>query len=87
MTNTKKKNFYFDDNEPDTWSILNFHEAWINKYKNNDPRKLQFQKANDALVRILCSIANNYRDNKKAKKAKSILNLKISTFFIRILYC
>ncbi|CAG8809433.1 5324_t:CDS:1, partial [Gigaspora rosea] len=75
MTNTKKKNFYFDDNEPDTWSILNFHEAWINKYKN-DPGKLQFQKANDALVRILRSISDNCRDNKKVEKANSILNLR-----------
>ncbi|CAG8857277.1 40819_t:CDS:1, partial [Gigaspora margarita] len=58
-----------------TWSILNFHKAWINKYQN-DPRKLQFQKANDALVRILRSIADNCRDNKKVEKANSILNLR-----------
>ncbi|CAG8511508.1 24514_t:CDS:2, partial [Dentiscutata erythropus] len=48
----------------------------INKYKNDDPRKLQFQKANDALVRILRSIVNNCRDNKKVEKARSILNTK-----------
>ncbi|CAG8743505.1 5240_t:CDS:2, partial [Racocetra fulgida] len=60
-----------------TWSILNFHEAWINKYKNNDPRKLQFQKANDALVRILRSIVDNCRDKKKVEKARSILNTKV----------
>ncbi|CAG8718685.1 42535_t:CDS:2 [Gigaspora margarita] len=76
MTN-KKKNFYFDDNEPDTWSILNFHKAWINKYKNNDAGKLQFQKANNALVRVLRLIVDNYRDNKKVEKAKSILNIKV----------
>ncbi|CAG8493923.1 46186_t:CDS:2 [Gigaspora margarita] len=76
MTN-KKKNFYFDNNEPDTWSILNFHKAWINKYKNNDPEKLQFQKANNALVRVLHSIIDNCRDNKKVEKAKSILNIKM----------
>ncbi|CAG8459362.1 27165_t:CDS:2 [Gigaspora margarita] len=76
MTN-KKKNFYFDDNEPDTWSILNFHKAWIKKYKTDDPGKLQFQKANDTLVRSLHSIIKNCRDNKKVEKANSILIIKV----------
>ncbi|CAG8804014.1 8155_t:CDS:2, partial [Gigaspora margarita] len=60
-----------------TWSILNFYKAWINKYKNDGPGKLQFQKANDALVRVLRSIVDNCRDNKKVEKAKSILNIKV----------
>ncbi|CAG8798163.1 1337_t:CDS:2 [Gigaspora margarita] len=76
MTN-KKWNVYFDDNEADTWSILNFHEAWIKKYKNEDSGKLQFQKANNALVRSLRSIIKNCRDNKKVDKAKFILNIKV----------
>ncbi|CAG8847592.1 26685_t:CDS:1, partial [Gigaspora margarita] len=46
------------------------------KYKTDDPEKLQFQKANDALVRSLYSIIKNCRDNKKVEKAKSILNIK-----------
>ncbi|CAG8651888.1 23762_t:CDS:2 [Gigaspora rosea] len=57
---------------------LQIHDkgAWIKKYKNDDPRKLQFQKANDALVRSLRSIIENCKDNKKVEKAKLILNIK-----------
>ncbi|CAG8854243.1 26539_t:CDS:1, partial [Gigaspora margarita] len=59
-----------------TWSILNFHKAWIKKYINDDPGKLQFQKANDVLVRSLRLIVKNCSEDKKIKEAKIILNLK-----------
>ncbi|RIB13782.1 hypothetical protein C2G38_2324563 [Gigaspora rosea] len=57
MTN-KKKNSYFDDNEPDTWSILNFHKAWIEKYKNNDPEP-SVNNENDQLPEDYCSLFND----------------------------
>ncbi|CAG8556837.1 25738_t:CDS:2, partial [Gigaspora margarita] len=80
------KHEYNDDRTNIITNIITTPLDEIYEYEYNDDgslvitlealRKLQFQKANDALVRSLRYIFENCRDKKKVEKAKSILNIK-----------
>ncbi|CAG8510939.1 12939_t:CDS:2, partial [Racocetra fulgida] len=57
---------------------------WIKTFKN-DPGKLQYQKANDALVRSLHLIIQHCNDNAKVKKAEMIQQQHAKTYYRQVL--
>ncbi|CAG8462009.1 7408_t:CDS:2 [Cetraspora pellucida] len=69
---------YFDDNDVSDWSILGFHEAWIHENKD-EIRRLNYQKANDALTKSLRSLINDCKDEMKMQEAARLLANKAST--------
>nr|CAG8613196.1 10296_t:CDS:2 [Entrophospora candida] len=66
---------YFDDNDVNNWSILGFHETWLCQNKD-DPKKLNYQKANDVITKSLCSLINNCKDEMKIQGAAKLLASK-----------
>ncbi|CAG8789002.1 12165_t:CDS:2 [Cetraspora pellucida] len=69
---------YFDDSDVSDWSILRFHEAWIHENKD-EIRRLNYQKANDALTKSLRSLINDCKDEMKMQEAARLLANKAST--------
>jgi len=65
---------YFDDNK---WNVRDFHETWIREIKH-EPKKLSYQKANDAMRKSLHCLVNDCKDDMKIQAAAKFLANKAS---------
>ncbi len=71
---------YFDETDVEDWDILQFHMEWIRANEGN-PVNLAYDKSSDKLAKILRTIVNTCKDDKKVTKANSLLAvIKVSYF-------
>jgi hypothetical protein len=78
---TENQNSYFKDTGCNDWDVVEFYRNWIHNYQE-DPSKLDYQKAKDKLIKCLEDIAALSPTGNEVRIAQNLLKKAKTSIYL-----